>query len=75
MAYSQFIAALKANGHFDLVNDPSNADLVLELRLIAPAGPPNANKQKGTSDPLPEFRLIIYDSLIPLHSLDVDLSR
>jgi hypothetical protein len=43
------------------VSDPSDADLVLELRLIAPAGPTNADKQKGASDPLPEFRLTIYD--------------
>lgn len=34
---------------------------MLELRLIAPAGPTNADKQKGASDPLPEFRLTIYD--------------
>jgi len=60
-AYTQFFSALKAAAHYDLVSDPSDADLVLELRLIAPAGPANADKQKGASDPLPEFRLTIYD--------------
>jgi len=60
-AYTQFSSALKANGQYDLVSDPSDADLVLELRLIAPAGETNADKQKGASDPLPEFRLTIYD--------------
>jgi len=60
-AYTQFFSALKATRQFDLVTDPSDADLVLELQLIAPAGPTNADKQKGASDPLPEFRLTIYD--------------
>jgi len=60
-AYTQFVSGLKAAGHHHLVTDPSDADLVLELQLIAPAGPTNANKQKGASDPLPEFRLTIYD--------------
>jgi hypothetical protein len=36
--------------------------LVLELRLTAPYGPSNADKQKGASDPLPMFRLVIYDA-------------
>jgi hypothetical protein len=60
-AYTQFFSALTAASHFELVADPSDADLVLELQLIAPAGPTNADKQKGASDPLPEFRLTIYD--------------
>lgn len=60
-AYNQFFTALKATGEFDLVPDPSDADLVLELELIAPLGPTNANKQNGTSDPVPQFRLVIYD--------------
>jgi hypothetical protein len=29
--------------------------------LTAPNGPTNANKQNGASDPLPMFRLVIYD--------------
>ena len=59
--YNQFFAALKATGQFDLVPDPSGADLVLELRLIAPYGPTSGNKQNGASDPVPMFRLKIYD--------------
>lgn len=59
--YSQFFAALKATREFDLVSDPSDADLVLELRLIAPNGPTSGNKQNGASDPVPMFRLVIYD--------------
>jgi hypothetical protein len=43
------------------VPDPSDADLVLELELVAPLGPTNANKQNGASDPVPQFRLVIYD--------------
>ena len=60
-AYNQFFTALKATGEFDLVPDPSDADLVLELELVAPLGPTNANKQNGASDPVPQFRLVIYD--------------
>lgn len=52
-AYSQFYSALKSSGTFALTSDPSQADLVLELRLIAPYGPTNANKQNGTADPGP----------------------
>jgi hypothetical protein len=59
--YTQFFSALKATGQFDLVSDPSDADLVLELQLLAPTGPSSADKQKGASDPVPEFRLTIYD--------------
>lgn len=60
-AYSQFFTGLKATGVFDLVSDPSDADLVLELQLLAPAGPKDPDKQKGASEPVPEFRLTIYD--------------
>ncbi|MGB6193777.1 MAG: hypothetical protein WBF42_15015 [Terracidiphilus sp.] len=59
--YAQFYSALKASGQFKLADDPADADLVLELRLIAPAGPTRASKPYGAADPLPEFRLIIYD--------------
>jgi len=59
--YTQFFAALKTTGQFDLVADPSDADLVLELQLIAPNGPSSGNKQNGASDPVPMFRLKIYD--------------
>jgi hypothetical protein len=59
--YTEFYTALKATGNYTLVGDPAQADLVLELRLIAPYGPTEANKQKGASDPLPMFRLVVYD--------------
>lgn len=59
--YTQLYAALKATGAYTLVGDPSQADLVLEVRLTAPYGPSNPNKQNGTSDPLPMFRLVVYD--------------
>lgn len=59
--YDQFYAGLKAAGQYQLVNDPAQADIVLELQLTAPNGPTNANKQNGASDPLPMFRLVIYD--------------
>jgi hypothetical protein len=60
--YNEFYAALKNQGSYQLVNYPSEADLVLELRLTAPYGPSNADKQKGASDPLPMFRLVVYDA-------------
>jgi len=59
--YTQFYSELKASGQFDLVSDPANADLVLELPLTAPYGPTNGSKQNGASDPLPMFRLVIFD--------------
>ena len=60
-AYDDFYGTLKASGAFALAQDPSEADLVLELRLLAPYGPTNANKQNGTADPRPMFRLVVYD--------------
>lgn len=59
--YAEFYSALQASGAFHLVNDPSDADLVLELQLIAPYGPTGANKQNGTADPRPMFRLTVFD--------------
>lgn len=59
--YTEFYSALKATGDYTLAGDPAQADLVLELRLVAPYGPSEANKQKGASDPLPMFRLVVYD--------------
>jgi hypothetical protein len=60
--YNEFYGALKQNGKYQLVGDPSQADLVLELRLEAPKGPSDPNKVKGASDPLPQFRLVVYDA-------------
>lgn len=60
-AYNEFYADVQSLGRYELVSNPEDADLVFELRLLAPKGPTNANKQKGASDPLPMFRLVIYD--------------
>ena len=59
--YTEFYSALKATGSYTLVDRPELAQLVLELRLFAPYGPTNANKQNGTADPRPLFRLAVYD--------------
>jgi hypothetical protein len=60
-SYQQFYAAIQSWHHYQLVSDPTQADLVLELRLTAPYGPQSPNKSTGASDPLPMFRLVIYD--------------
>jgi hypothetical protein len=63
-AYNQFYAGLKANSQYELVGDPSDADLVLELQLSAPVGSTRSmstNKVNGASDPVPMFRLVVYD--------------
>jgi hypothetical protein len=60
-AYHQFYVDVKGMGRFELVDEPAEADLVLELQLTAPNGPKDADKQKGTSDPLPMFRLVVWD--------------
>jgi hypothetical protein len=59
--YTEFYQDLKTTGQLQLVDDPSVADLVLEVRLNAPNGPQSPNKQNGASDPLPMLRLIVYD--------------
>jgi hypothetical protein len=59
--YTQFYTALQATGHYELVADPSQADLVLELQLTAPNGPSRGSKVNGASDPVPMFRLVVYD--------------
>lgn len=60
-AYQEFYLQLQSSGRFQLVSEPAQADLVLELQLQAPYGPSNPNKQQGASDPRPQFRLTIYD--------------
>ncbi len=48
-AYDRFYAALKVNSQFEMVSDPSDADLVLELQIVH-------------SDSLSAiFKLVIYD--------------
>lgn len=59
--YSEFYAAMKSWGRYELVPDPNDADLVFELRLMAPNGPQSPNKQNGAADPLPMFRLVILE--------------
>ena len=60
-AYNEFFAGIQGWGRYQIVTDPSEADIVFELQLMAPNGPSNANKVKGASDPLPMFRLVIFD--------------
>jgi hypothetical protein len=60
-AYNEFYLDIESWGHYQVVASPAQADLVFELQLTAPNGPANANKQNGASDPLPMFRLVIYD--------------
>lgn len=59
--YTELYAGLKSAG-YSLVDDPAKADIVLELQLTEPYGPSSANKQNGASDPLPMFRLVIYQA-------------
>ena len=37
--YNQFYAAMQSWGRYEIVGDPSQADIVIELQLIAPPGP------------------------------------
>jgi len=60
-AYGYLYQALSAGGRFQIVDSPAKADIVLELQLSSPLGPLGNNKQKGTADPLPTFKLIVYD--------------
>lgn len=61
-AYNEFYGFMQGWGRYEIVATPAEADLVFELQLMAPNGPSNADKQKGASDPLPMFRLVIYDA-------------
>jgi hypothetical protein len=60
--YTEFYNGLKASGQYQLMSDPAQADLVLELRLLAP---PNATARPDSGDPttgpLPMLRLVVYD--------------
>ena len=57
-AYNQFYAALKASGKFDLVTDPKDADLVLELHLENTI---NLSTMQRPTPVSPIFRLAVYD--------------
>jgi hypothetical protein len=60
-SYSTFYQKLKASGAFQLADSPTQADLVLEISLAAPNGSLSQNKVYGVADPLPMFRLTVYD--------------
>ena len=60
-AYAYFYKALAGSKRFEMVQSPAEADLVLEIQLTPPNGPLGDNKVKGTSDPLPTFKLTVYD--------------
>jgi hypothetical protein len=60
-AYQQFFSTVQSWNRYQLISNPAQADFVFELRLTAPNGPQSPNKATGASDPLPMFRLIIYD--------------
>jgi hypothetical protein len=60
-AYAYLAEKLPAGGSLTLVNAPAAADVVLEIQLSSPLGPLGTDKQKGTGDPLPTFKLIVYD--------------
>lgn len=57
-AYTQFYSALKAAGQFELVADPADADLVLELQL---SSSPNLPSQGRPYQVWPVLRLVIYN--------------
>lgn len=59
--YISLYNQLKATSRYQLVSDPSDADLVMELHLLAPPGPRQPAKSLGTADLLPFFQLTIYD--------------
>ena len=62
--FNEFYAALAASHRFTIVSDPAQADLVLSLRLVAPIDVAAAREEprpEGFPQPLPLFRLTIYD--------------
>lgn len=59
--YDEFYSALEQWGHYRLVDSPREAELVMELRLTPAMGPNAVNMPLGEVDPLPTFRLVIYD--------------
>jgi hypothetical protein len=59
--YFSFVGGFQHQQRYELVADPSEADLVMEIHLVAPTGPQSNSKQLGGADFLPFFRLTIYD--------------
>lgn len=60
-AYFSLYKQLKDMGRYELVLDPAQADLVMQIHLASPAGSLRSGKQLGTADPLPFFQVTIYD--------------
>lgn len=62
-AYESFFAAMQSWGHYQIVNDPTQADLVLELKLEPPSGPQykGPNKPANVTNPQPTLHLTVYD--------------
>jgi hypothetical protein len=58
--YEEFYGSLKASGAYTLVDDPSAADLVLELTLTV-QNPGELRAANSEMDALPTFRLVILD--------------
>jgi hypothetical protein len=60
-SYGKIYAALQAWGHYQLVNSPEQADLVFQLREIAPITAVNATHGQAYSIASPAFQLSIKD--------------
>jgi hypothetical protein len=60
-AFRQFYAIVQGWHRYQLVTDPAQADLVLELQFTAQASLPSADKVTSLAKPLPMLRLVIYD--------------
>jgi hypothetical protein len=58
-AYSEFYAAVKSWGRFEIVTSPAEADLVLEVRQSVSGGTVSG---PGSSLFIPEFRLKVRDA-------------
>ena len=59
--YGYLYNALQKDGHFQLVESPADAEMIFELQLMAPLGSLADAKVAGTADPLPQFKLTVYD--------------
>lgn len=62
LAYNEFYAAMKSWGRYDVVADPSDADLVFELRFHYSVGPTGVVQGSGGSTEDFQLRVSILDS-------------
>ena len=60
-SYNEVYAALRTWGHFDLVSSPAEADLVFQLREIAPVTAVTGDRNSVYSIASPAFQLSIKD--------------